>query len=159
MIKPLKLLLLGTAFLISCQNAGKSSGSTHKVQEEKTRYAGAIQAILKQDGELGAIRNHACEDTSLSFTVRQYIDGLDALDFNGCPTDFTTAFRKHRDAWQASIPFFKPFDDLRGEMHDLFEQIKQSGVEQKKELDQLMKPVADTWVAVENTADKYGTAE
>ena len=158
-IKPFRFLLLlmfGMAMVSSCQNAVQQSNSSGGIEDQKNQHAEAIKSIFTQDAKLGSIRNHACEDTSLTATVRQYVADLDALDFSACPADFAVAFQKHRDAWQDALGFFKPFDELRGEMHDLFEQINQTGEAQKAELTKYVQAITDTWTEVENLARKYG---
>ena len=57
-----------------------------------------------EDSKLGGLRNHAPETASLVESVGSYVEGLDNIDFSGCPEDFTAAFRSHRDAWERSIP-------------------------------------------------------
>jgi len=149
------LLLMTVIGLNSCQNTGSSAGTNTESQPEESHYAEAIRRILAEDEELGGIRNHACEDTSLSATIRQYVAAIDALDFNACPADFTTAFQKHRAAWAASVPFFAQFDDLRGEMHDLFTIIEKGDKAQKAAFDEKLKLIQSTWMEVEALARRY----
>ncbi len=106
-----------------------------------------MEAIIAQDEELGARRNHATEDTSLSAAIHQYTAGVRALDFSACPEAFTTAFQEHLDAWEASIGFFSRYDSLRAEMHELFLIIEK---EQPDAYQAALKPIMDTWGEVEN---------
>ena len=150
-------LFFSIGLLTACQPSGQATNEKNDKQE--AQYVSAIQAIFEQDNELGATRNRACEDTSLSVTIRQYVAGLDAFDFSKCPDDFANAFRKHQDAWERSISFFSGFDDLRGEMHDLFDQIKEGDEQQKVLFLENYNAIMDTWAEVEVAARKYGALE
>lgn len=134
-----------------CQNDGTQDTNG----QQENHYTEAIRTILARDSELAAIRDHACEDTALSATIRQYVAGIDAIDFSGCPAEFTGAFRRHRDAWENSIPFFGQFDSLRGEMHVLFNTIAESGENQKAAYEKELKAIMDTWGEVETAARHY----
>ena len=156
MIYNVLLLWLPLATVVSagCQNEGtQDANGQQNIQD--TPYGEAISTILTRDGELAAIRDHACEDTTLSATIRQYVAGIDALDFSGCPAEFTGAFRRHRDAWENSIAFFGQFDSLRGEMHLLFETIERGGESQKAAYEKELKAIMDTWSEVETAARHY----
>lgn len=138
--------------LFSCRDTRTlSSAST---AEEP--YGQAIRTIFDEDDRAATIRNHACEDTTLTETVRQYVAAIDAMDFSRCPADFTSAFKKHRDAWANTIPFFTAFDTLRGEMHELFAVIENEGPEQEAALEAISRPIGDSWEEVEKLARKYG---
>ena len=84
-----------------------------------------MDAVIEADANLGSLRNHACETTSLSLTIQSYTNGLEALDYSSCPPDFEEGFRLHIQAWKDLIPLVTPYDSLRGEMHDLFAIIEQ----------------------------------
>lgn len=142
--------LLAVAF--ACKNTEKSSPASNS---EHT-YAEAIRTIFAEDDRVATIRNHACEDTTLAETVRQYVAAIDAMDFSRCPADFTLAFKKHRDAWANTLSFFTDFDTLRGEMHELFAVIEDESPEQKAALEKISRPIGDTWMEVEKLAGKYG---
>jgi hypothetical protein len=118
----------------------------------------AVARVLQQDDVLGTQRNHACETAPLAQAVRDYVRGLAALDFSGCPDDFVDAFTRHREAWEASIPFFEAYHDLRGEMHDLFEQIRDRDPSTKAELEELEAGIWGTWAEVEAAIERTSAA-
>jgi hypothetical protein len=117
---------------------------------------GAIRAVLAQDEALGADRNHAPESQPISQAIRDYVAGLQGIDFGGCPEEFTRAFRRHIAAWQRSIPFFAQFDHLRGEMHDIFESIRQQEGEARAGLESAEEDIWGTWDEVEAAARRAG---
>lgn len=152
-LSPLFCVIAGLLpVLFSCKDT-RASDSASSSEEP---YAEAIRAVFAEDDKAAAIRNHACEDTTLAETVRQYVAAIDAMDFSRCPADFTSAFKSHRDAWANTIPFFHSFDTLRGEMHELFAVIENMSPGQKVELVKISRPIGDTWVEVEKLAGKYG---
>ena len=75
--------------------------------------------------------------------------GLEALDFRGCPGEFVDAFTEHREAWLASVPFFEPHADLRGELHDVLETIRGYGTEERTLLEEHEETIWSTWHKVE----------
>ena len=106
-----------------------------------------IKAVLEQDSILGNIRNHATETLSLSKTITNYTNGLNELDFNSCPPGFSEAFQAHIDAWIAMTTVTDNYSSLRGEMHDVFDQLELSkdSVAFKIKL----KAIWDTWKTIE----------
>lgn len=120
------------------------------------RAAAAIRTVLEADTELGSVRNHAPESMPLAEAVRAYVRGLDAIDFDECPPDFTAAFRRHRDAWQESIPYFEEHDRMRGELHDLFDKIRAVSVEARMGIESIEKSIWGTWAEVEAAVDRHG---
>ena len=85
-----------------------------------------VKMILEKDSELGSKRNHDCESTSLSNTIDIYTQALSDLDFSDCPSSFSQAFQEHINAWIEMKEVTDGYPDLRGEMHDLFDQIRQT---------------------------------
>lgn len=145
------------ALLIALFAMGASCRNTEGATETETDTAAeAIQRILLADEQLAEHRNYACKDTTLSATIRQYVAGIDRLDFSDCPDDFTAAFRRHRDAWAASVDFFSQFDDRRGEMHELFAAIEAEGGQQQAVYEAALQPIMDTWTPVDSLARQYG---
>ena len=51
------------------------------------------------------------------------------------------------------------FPDLRGEMHELFEEIRGQSVEHRDDLERTEVPIWDTWREVEAVAADYGAIE
>ena len=111
--------------------------------------------MISADERLGRTRNQSTHDGSLADAVRGYVKSLDRVDFGGCPADFVVAFQAHRDAWESSISFLAEFDELRGEMHDLFEVIRKTDLETGLRLERLESAIWSTWADVEEVAEKY----
>ena len=132
-------------FLIACNN---SSTKLSKHEQTEADSKACIERVLQADNKLGTIRNHACEKIPLSETIRDYTKGMKALSYKGCKEVFTTAFDRHREAWDAMIPVTDHFPDLRGEMHDLFNIIEKS--ERADEFKPRLKAIWDTWAEVES---------
>lgn len=106
-----------------------------------------METIIQKDAELGKIRNHACENQSLSRTIEDYIQALEKLSFQNCPEEFAIAFKKHIKAWDQIIPLTNEYPDLRGEMHQLFNIIgdTENGATFKAKVDEIW----STWALVE----------
>ena len=84
--------------LINCNGSSKTKESKTIINKEQQRNC--IDYVLKQDDSLGTIRNHACEATSLSNTIKQYVNSVNTLDFKNCPDNFNIAFQNHLMAWK-----------------------------------------------------------
>lgn len=111
-----------------------------------------MENVLAVDDSLGKLRNTDCKTLSLSTSISKYTSAMKAVDFTGCPEDFTTAFTAHRTAWDEMIPVTDKHPALRGEMHDLFKRLESSSdsVMFKKRLARIW----STWAEVEKTARK-----
>ncbi|MDJ0645873.1 MAG: hypothetical protein QNJ57_07830 [Flavobacteriaceae bacterium] len=133
----LSLLLL---MIFSCQKT-KKEDSIARTSEQCVTY------ILKKDDSLGTIRNHSCEKISLSTTIQQYTSSLNELDFSNCPEDFSKAFKDHISAWNEMTAITDRHDQLRGEMHDLFDIIEKSL--DSTEFAARLKAIWDTWEPIE----------
>ena len=108
-----------------------------------------VKAIIERDSVLGKARNHYPEKFPISAAVNNYVIELLTLDYTNCPIEFKTAFMQHVSAWKRTTPLLQRYDNLRGEMHDVFDQIEtgKDSVEFKK----LVKDIWDTWDAVEQS--------
>lgn len=122
----------------------------------KLSHAAAIRAVLEEDAELGAVRNHASESMPLASAVAAYVRSLDAIDFRKCPADFTAAFERHRDAWQESVRHFEEYEEMRGELHDVFEQIRGVSEDARKRIETIENALHGTWAEVEAAVDRHG---
>ena len=120
------------------------------LKNDQDKAAHHIQQILEKDTELSDIRNHACKKCSLGDAIEEYVARLMELDFEGCPTDFTEAFKKHQSAWTALVPLAEKHSGLRGEMHDLLAKIEKT--DDAEELANLKKEIFDTWAEIEKAA-------
>ena len=119
---------------------------------EKDLSKACIDYVMAADSILGGERNHACKVKPLSEVIGEYVAGLEKLNFGYCPTEFTAAFKSHMEAWTAMIEVTDQFPDLRGEMHDLFDEIEKS--EHASVFKAKLKDIWDTWNAVEKAMAK-----
>lgn len=106
-----------------------------------------IATIIKQDSILGKVRNDASKKMSLSHTINAYAESLLALDYRNCPEAFAFAFKNHIDAWLDVKRITDKYPSLRGELHDVFDQLEQTKDSTAFKL--LVKKVWDTWATVE----------
>lgn len=108
-----------------------------------------MQKVIEQDSVLGSVRNNASRNISLSQTIRDYIQGINTIDMDECPASFRNAFQKHIQAWEKMISVADLYPQLRGEMHDLFNQLENE--KDSMLFNQRLKAIWDTWAEVENT--------
>ena len=148
-----------------CHRVGSEGLATETAQQKPiTRIASktenhatlAIARIFEIDSVLAKQRDNLPITQPLALAVESYVAGLNALDFSGCPTEFSQPFERHCEAWKNSIPFFSQHDELRGEMHQAIEKIRSLGPEAVTELDRQMKPIMETWQDVEKAAKQFG---
>jgi len=147
-MRMLPAAMLSLAVGLGCATTGQPQGQ-----------AAAIQRVFGVDAELGAARNHAPETGPLADAVREYVAGLENIDYDGCPEGFATAFGRHRAAWADSIDFFAQFGELRGEMHVLFEEIRRRGGETQDQLEAHEAEIWGTWSEVEDAAREAGALD
>ena len=112
----------------------------------------AMQRVLQADQKLGANRNTQCKTDSLGTTIENYVREMKQVNLDDCPPRFKTALLKHLDAWKQSIDFFNSHNQLRGEMHDLFNQIRQVDDSEAQQLKQAEDEIWSTWSEVEAAA-------
>jgi len=129
-----------TPLLIACQGYTRHS-SNHDVGNA------CVERVLAMDDTLGRQRNHACEQVSLSRAINDYVNGLREADFTDCPDNFKQAFDSHIRAWINIIQVTDKYPAVRGEMHDLFNQIAQS--KGSTEFNAYLAEIWNTWDAVE----------
>ena len=145
MAKSLNLMLLvSLVFFSACTGTGSEKSSTG-TKENKAKQC--MEKALAFDEEAGKKRNHACEKVSLSQTIKDYIKTLEEIDYSDCTAEFEAAFKDHMKAWESILTITDNYPDLRGELHDLFEQIGEGpdGEAFKK----LVEGIWDTWEVVE----------
>ena len=106
-----------------------------------------VERIFEKDSILGSIRNHASENVSLSQTINDYTEALESLDYTNCPDKFVSSFHDHIDAWKKVTKVTDDYPLLRGELHDIFEELEKS--KDSTEFKSLVKQVWDTWYLVE----------
>lgn len=141
--KTVRLVVIGFCFLffVSCNRQKKGNNDPSE----------CITQILRADDSLGKIRNHECETKTLTKTIKNYAGRLSSLDFSQCPDTFSKAFKGHIKAWNEMLVVVKSHDTLRGEMHDLFDQIaisKDSIIFKEK-----LNAIWSTWSEVEKSKE------
>ena len=117
-----------------------------------------MRAVLEQDSQAGTVRNHAPERMPLERAVSAYVADMDAIDLDACPADFAGAFRAHRDAWEAMLPYLARHPDLRGEMHALFDLFEAEDHPSRDEFQPLLEAVWSTWRDLEAVLARHGVS-
>ncbi len=147
--KILLLICVALGCTLSCKESkeNKETTETEAVIEEVASTPTCIEKILAEDGTYGKERNHACETISLEETINKYTAQIRSLDYTDCPEAFTKAFLDHITAWDSIVPVTSKYPDLRGEMHDLFDEIEQSA--DSMEFKERLALIWSTWEAVE----------
>lgn len=130
------------------------SATTHNcggesANRQDTSIKKCISAVIQSDDSVGKIRNHACETVSLSLAIRNYLAALDGLDIAACPEDFTAAFTKHKQAWLNMLAITDKYPNFRGEMHILFDQLKNSN--DAAAFNERLDKIWETWAQVEKS--------
>ena len=134
--------------------AGEAEAPVEAVRPaDSAAHAAAVERVLALDTRLAEERDHAPETVPLHEAIEDYVEALERLDFRGCPRDFVDAFAWHREAWRASIPFFEAHEELRGEMHELFDRIRAYGGRNERLLDEHVQAIFSTWEEVEAARD------
>lgn len=137
--------------LLSCTSPSASNEQLEKSNfspKEKT----CINKVIAQDDALGKIRNHSCETISLSETIRNYTNGIEKINFEDCPKGFTKAFKEHKNAWIEILVITNKYPNLRGEMHQLFDELGKG--EDKESFKPLLDAIWTTWAKVEKSMKK-----
>ena len=112
-------------------------------QESKT----CIDRIISGDSEYGTIRNHDPEEMPISQAIVNYVRNIRSMDYSNCPEDFSSLFNAHILAWEELIPLTEKHLELRGEMHDVFNEIEKSG--DADQFNQGVKKIWETWGELE----------
>lgn len=138
------ILLLFITVVVGCKDVNQPQDDNSRVS---TPQKECIKEAISLDSSLGARRDKASRHVALGQSIRDYIKGMEAISFTGCPQAFTTAFKNHIAAWQDLLPLADKHPELRGELHELFTQLEKGpdGEEFKRRL----KAVWDTWAEVE----------
>ncbi|MCW8877162.1 MAG: hypothetical protein OQJ89_06440 [Kangiellaceae bacterium] len=103
------------------------------------------------DNELGSKRNHDTERMPIALVIEKYAVSLRKLDWAQTPDVFREAFYEHIEAWEKSIEFFAKYSQLRGEMHDVFDEIRQADLKLK----QHEAKIWSTWAKIESVTRFY----
>lgn len=115
----------------------------------------AIERVLAAYEVLARVRNHASETAPVADAVRDYVAGLESLDFSATPAAFEAAFARHRAAWEAAIPVLEPHAELRGEMHAVLEEIRRRD-DARILLEEAEARIWGSWAEVERVARTHG---
>ena len=116
---PIRRLILFGLLVLTC--------TTLWAQAKGKDAAFCMDEIMKGDAEFGKARNHDPESMPIHQAIATYVENIRSMDYSNCPTEFTKLFHAHIDAWQELVPHTEPFAELRGEMHDVFDQIEKRG--------------------------------
>ena len=130
---------------MGCSENRSQNSSNNQSEDERARAC--IIRIIAMDDSLGSVRNRAPETISLSETIKQYVEALEKLDFQHCPTPFAKAFEKHRQAWLDMLLVTNNHPEIRGEMHELFSLIEE-GPDSSRFVP-LLKEIWDSWGEIE----------
>lgn len=119
-------------------------------------YAPGIRRVLQGDEAAAEQRNRGTETRPMHEVVREYVQAMDDFDYAGTPGDFCEAMREHRDAWAHLIPRVIREPDLRGEMHDVLDQLTADDAALREVYQRLLDDIWTTWAEVERTAARHG---
>ena len=148
MKRPLSIHIILFCFLLGCNN--QPSNEKRAVEPTVTQGKSCIDSVMKQDSLLGEKRNTDSRQVPLSQAIRDYTVGIENINFASCPPAFTTAFQKHKEAWTAMTTVTDQYPAIRGELHELFQQLEKSN--HAAEFKQHLRAVNDTWTAVEKAS-------
>lgn len=126
----------------------------HRVQPNGGGEQAAMENVLKVDTVLSNQRNHASERVALGDAIRTYLLGLRSIDYRGCPESFQKAFVDHAKAWDNSLEFFDNHQELRGEMHQLLDEIREKDEATAKELTKHFQAIMKTWQVIEAAVER-----
>jgi hypothetical protein len=145
------IYLFGILLFLGCSNSKRDKQSLALANQTNSKQT-CIHRIIILDDSLGRVRNRICKTTSLSSAIRQYINAVDKFDLKNCPKDFIEAYKNHIQAWSDILTVTDQYPDLRGEMHDLFDELE-TGI-YSDSFKTLLKLIWDTWKKVENYSRK-----
>ncbi|MFC7356895.1 hypothetical protein ACFQO1_04280 [Jejudonia soesokkakensis] len=139
--------------LLGCKNAEKNNTKLLIEEVSDASEKNCINTIINTDATLGKIRNEAPRLLSLSEAIDNYIFGIEAMDFKNCPGAFEAAFLDHKEAWAAIKEVTDKYPQLRGEMHDLFDQLEKT--ENGERFKELLADIWSTWEKVERAMSQF----
>ena len=84
----------------------------------------------------------------MSESIISYVSDINQFDFKDCPDDFKTAFHLHKNAWEDMLEVSDKYPSLRGEMHEIFDIIKEG--EHGALFEKKLKAIWDTWSPIES---------
>jgi len=119
-------------------------------------YAPGIRRVLQADETAAEQRNDGTETRPVHEVVREYVLAMDGFEYGGTPGDFSEAMREHRDAWARLIPRVIRQPDLRGEMHEVLDELTAEGAALREVYQRIIDDIWTTWSEVERTAARHG---
>ena len=122
----MKYLFAIITFLVLFACKQDTGFSSNAIKSESDKHLDAIALVFISDDSLGTVRNLQPMDDGLSVAIQDYTAALNALEFQSCPVAFKDAFTEHIKAWEDMLEVTIQYDDMRGEMHDLFDKIELS---------------------------------
>ncbi|MHC4976090.1 MAG: YybH family protein [Planctomycetota bacterium] len=122
-------------------------------------YVDAIRRVLDEDDRLGEIRDRGVEERPIHEVVREYGEALGSMDMGGCPGDFREAYHRHTLAWEAMVGVLEPYARLRGEMHDVLDELTVDGASSRDRVQDGLDAVWSTWGEVEDSVVRHGAQE
>lgn len=145
------LLSLLCLLLIGSCKKNTSSSLEKNIDKKEISAKDCMIKVIAVDSAFGDVRNHASESISLSQTIKNYISSMDTYPYDNCPPDFTTAFKKHQEAWKGLLSITDKYPNQRGELHVIFEHI--AAGDDATSFDTLLAQVLSTWTDVKKTME------
>ena len=142
----LPFLLLIATLAVACINEATVNRSDTALS---TALSGkrCMNRVIAIDDSLGRIRNVATENEPMSAVIRAYAAAMQEIDYRNCPEEFRAAFEKHRKAWLDMTAVTDQHQEMRGEMHALFDRIEAS--EDSVRFKVYLEKIWSTWAEVE----------
>lgn len=142
----LPFILLIAMLAAACHNETTVNRSDTEIRTALPDKS-CMNRVIALDDSLGKVRNHATEREPMSQVIRAYAAAMQEINYSNCPEEFREAFEKHRQAWLDMTAVTDRHQEMRGEMHALFDRLKASedSVRFKVYLDKIW----STWAEVE----------
>lgn len=150
--KIFSIIVVGT-LLLACKNTEENKKEIPAAEELYSSENDCMDRIIEKDAALGKARNEATTTLPTSEAIDIYVDGMEALDFRKCPGPFIAAFEDHIEAWASIKEITDKYPDLRGEMHDVFDQLERT--EDGDRFKFLLADIWSTWEKVERAMSQF----
>ena len=145
---------LATLFLVFAQlSCNIPSGARHESDADSTSNELCIKHVVSFDDSLSSLRNHDCENMSMSESIYRYTSAIGSVSFEDCPDEFIRAYKRHQQAWLEMLRVTDKYTDMRGEMHQLFDSI-QSGKDSTA-IKERLRLIWSTWDEVKASAKPF----
>ena len=140
------LWMIYTLLFISLVSTG--SCKSRSESQIPLNSGSCIESVFNTDSILGINRNHDSETISLSEAITRYVDAFDSISFDDCPLVLKQSFSDHLEAWRNMLEVTDNYPNLRGEMHNLFDQLDAG--QDSLRFRTLLAQVWSTWSGVES---------